>query len=215
MPSMSFTPSDTIVIDDGEDDVIIIIANGDRIEGNVTVAPTSVSNSAFRSVIADIDVPYSGNEVELCFWTALGSGEDINDASLVYYDESEDCFEVEDDSLEERDTRVRNGVEEVLLCGTTDHFTTFGVLLGGEDELGSGTNGICGSVNGGNTVIIILSGAIAGTFLIIIIVVIILTLFVANFRYLMLGSEAQRVEKLRMQSTFEADEAADEPSTIH
>ena len=74
-----------------------------------------MSNSAFRSVIADIDVPYSGNEVELCFWTALGSGEvricvetlfllilkkDIDDASLVYYDESEDCFEVEDDSLE-------------------------------------------------------------------------------------------------------------------
>lgn len=136
---------DTIIVGDSDGDVVVVIKPQGNIDGaikiNVAGDDMGVDTSNLITALIEVDGDITGT-VELCFWTVLEADE-IKDAKLVFVDESEDCLEVADDSLERKDTRSRNGVTESLVCGETDHFTSFAVLLGGVD--GDGSAGICSS----------------------------------------------------------------------
>ena len=49
---------------------------------------------------------------------------------LAYYNNDDSCWEEENDTNTIAEERIRNGEREFLLCSTTDHFTSFAMLLG-------------------------------------------------------------------------------------
>jgi hypothetical protein len=81
---------------------------------------------------------------------------------LSYLDESSNPpkWKCVDECLQKKDG---------LLCGYTDHFTSFAVLLGGST---GGGGGGCGSSDGGTSVLVYLSAAAIGAALVVIFVVI-------------------------------------------
>lgn len=175
--SLDSSRTETIVVEgDGDEVVIIIIPRGSATNVQVTVGDDDArSSSAIRSVVVDITGDID-DDITLCFWTALESGEDSGDVILAHYDEDDDCWTEDDDSLQKEGNRTRNGVEEILLCGNTDHFTNFGILLDvNEDNSGdfSAAN-LCSSDDVVLPILLIILTSVAlGTALLIVIVCIV------------------------------------------
>lgn len=116
------------------------------IEDEIKISPEDKKNVPLLDnddVVSDV-VKIDGNineAVTLCFWIPQA---EVDDLDLVFVNEDENCLEVADSQLQEvkGETRTRNGVTEIYVCGETDHFTSFAVLFDGGDGdnrcLGSG-----------------------------------------------------------------------------
>lgn len=110
-----------------------------------------------RSQVVNLEfaVEVTGFKATLCLLTEMSPHESKDDFTLAYYDEAKGKWVAQDSSLKEpppskffRDAQdlhdqkqkrrlmsrsISSGSETVLvpLCGTTNHFTNFAVLLGG------------------------------------------------------------------------------------
>merc|ERR1711988_436945 len=127
-------------------------------------------NDNVVSTIVNLDGDIEGS-IELCFWVDEENVE-RDDTALSYYDETDDCWKEEDSELEERGSREMNGTKQTLVCGETDHFTSFAVLLGAN----AGQDGVCGSDDNAADIdylILILSASSIGVAIVTVIIILI------------------------------------------
>lgn len=172
---------DVIVVrsQDGEAVATLILNSGDVLPEDTTVNIVQAVEFPRFSVVSEsvLDVTLtdsSGREVELvgdaelCF--SVDADVDTEDLCLGFIDE-EGRWKCEDSCLQE---------DNDFLCGTTDHFTSFALLLaGGENGGGDG----CGSSDDGwDPLIAYLSIGIVGFFVIIVLIAVLL--IELRFRYL-------------------------------
>jgi hypothetical protein len=108
--------------------------------GTLTVRETPLHPGALGLpsllTIYDVDgneISALDNNVEICFRGTLTEGQLNDTACLGYYDESRGAWGCQDECLEQRGDMV---------CGKTDHFTSFAILLTGRE--GSTTRDPCG-----------------------------------------------------------------------
>jgi hypothetical protein len=105
---------------------------------------SSISKDQLRSVIIDVslaqDLPKGSMKAQICLeYTNQQNGESDKDLCLGYFDEQKKEWICEDSCLK----RNKTSNAKDSLCGNTDHFTSFAILLVGGSVKGSK----CGEVN--------------------------------------------------------------------
>jgi len=207
-PSLSSTPTsfDRLItqnVDDGEEILgqvrvrlppnsppnRIIINPGDQI------AILALDTRTIKSVVinADLQIPLPKGtfSAEICL--KVDRNENIDDLCLAFYDEIERIWTCEDDSLT---LRSRTG-RMIDLCGTTNHFTNFAVLLvGGQgvkcDDCSSDDNYFTGQWGGD------LAVSLSLIFLILVVAVIIIGLsYVPAFKKIYFGERGTTIKETR------------------
>lgn len=110
------------------------------VTGTLTVRETPLRPGAMGMpslpTVYDVDgneISLLDNSVAICLQGTLTDDELNDTACLGYYDEERGMWQCEDECLEQRGG---------LVCGNTDHFTTFAVLLTGRE--GSAPRDPCG-----------------------------------------------------------------------
>ena len=184
------------IVDTNGEEILQIFADNGVIDGELVVQQSSndVDTTGVVSALVDISLEGGGQpngDVTLCFWVPEV---DADELELAHYDDdsSAECFKSDDDNLSVEDTRTRNGVEEILVCGEVDHFTDFGILLAGEAD-SCNTNEI-GDLS---LPFIISSSVLIGVAICCVVLIVFVVYKNRRVRKYAFGSEAVRVEKLR------------------
>ena len=192
--SLLLSSSDSLSLHLGENDteLVVILAEEGVLTGKLVIQVPSRSDSSIISVIVSLELQNGEGgqpegELSLCFWVPESSGK-RSDIILVSYEEEESCWQERDSEVEREGRRIRRGVREVLLCGSTEHLTDFGLLLD------TGSANLCGSST--NIPIIILYSLTASSVLLAILFALIV-LHVPAIKYRIMGGEAIRVDSLR------------------
>ena len=164
----------------------------------VIAAEASVPENSEHIVSNVVDITLDGEDdsqpdgdVELCFRVEqeLSTGS-LSNFVLASYSQDDSCWEKESDV---KITRVRG---ETFLCGTTDHFTDFAILLADSE----GEAAICSSSEEVvNLLLLILSCVSTAVALGTVVLIIFLATTNSAIDTLLTGeqSSAQRVEKFR------------------
>jgi len=96
-------------------------------------AETALDEDAFKSAIIEVSLsiplPEGSFRAEICL--DVDKEEDIDDLCLGLYDEQSKEWECEDECLKEKDDDDDDDDQKKLVCGHTQHFTNFAILLVG------------------------------------------------------------------------------------
>lgn len=155
-------------------------------------ATALLSSRSLKSVAVDISlqvpVPKGRLDAQICM--VIEDKEDQEDMCLAFFNESKGRWFCQDSDLQ-RGSKIG---DKTTLCGGSDHFTNFAVLLVGQNQ-GSSYNYFTGTwrgdvgIAGGLLVVLLLIG-----------VVVIGLSYIPAFRKLYYGAEGARVHSVRDES---------------
>lgn len=188
----------TLTLEDENGEILVYInIPPSVVQGEVIVnIHTNRSESGIVSNIISVDLEDGeGNSLqpdgplELCFYVQEDRVEKLR---LASFDDRDECWQKED-HVEVRERRINSrGEEEILVCGQTDHFTDFSILLnGGDAEVCDGGDGDT------DTLLIILSAVGIVASALVVAVIVVSYYYCKSFRHTLQGGEANRVEQLR------------------
>jgi hypothetical protein len=146
-------------------------------------------------------LPEGSFRAQICLEvTTKKSGESKSDLCLGFFDEEEDRWVCQDSCLKRNSSSSSSGKE--TLCGTTDHFTSFAILLVGGSVKGDKCNEelryVTGSWKGD-------SGLVGALILLMLIIALILVglSYVPFLRKVFYGEEGARVRDTRLHTNLE------------
>ena len=163
--------------------ITISFANADFSEVFAAIA-TDVPNNGidFDSEVVEVSVVGKFDTATLCFLTKSG---ETKDNCLAYFESKNEKWICQDKCLEKNSNNQ--------ICGKTDHFTSFAILLGGGlGECGDDYPYVTGSFQGD----LILVGSVAA-FCVMVGVFVILLSYTPLGQQVILGQEGSRIIHLR------------------
>ena len=169
----------------------------------------TLDSDSFRSIVVSVSLAspliQGSFSAEICL--SVDQDEDIDDLCLGFFNEDTNSWDCEDECLETIDKEEEEVFDETKrkddgtkqVCGTTDHFTNFAILLVGSngvngDPCSSSTNDayFTGDWRGDLGVV----GGFCLILLLCILIVVVLS-YVRALRPLFFGDEGNRVKNLR------------------
>jgi len=169
-----------------------------------------------RSKVVDISLfvplPKGSFKAEICLETELRERESKDDLCLGFFNEQKGRWECEDECLKKDANRNSQSDKEPdsdrdgaskrkqTLCGKTDHFTVFSILLSGGSVKGSKcgdtrSNYVTGTWEGDSALV----GSLIGAMILIVFVVVILS-YLPAVKVFIFGKEGIRIRKIRGNS---------------
>jgi hypothetical protein len=171
---------------DPETPIVITFENADFSEVSIAIGTDMPTNNLqFDSEIVEVSVIGKFDSATLCFLTKSG---DTKDKCLAYFESKEEKWICQDKCLKKNSNNQ--------LCGKTDHFTSFAILLGaGIRECGDDYAYVTGSFGGD----LILVGCIAAIVCLMGVLLVIMS-YTPCGKKLLFGKEGLRVTNLRAVS---------------